>query len=118
MRAFDAGICDQTTVSVLTYFESNKGFVITPYWDTVSIHKMYGPQIIITNGVHGVNMWNENGKKLEDYNQTSSMMRHIVGQRNDQKFEPEWIKTLPRLRTYTFGKEEEDGKIITEFFAK
>ena len=118
MRCFDSGICSETRVSALAYFSSNTGFTLTPFWNRIHVRKHYGAEIIITNGFYGVEMWNEGAKKLEDYNPKSSFMPYVVGQRNDQKLDDQWVKTMPRIHSYTFGKEEEDGKIITEFFSK
>ena len=116
MRAFDAGICSYTKVSALSYFESKTGVSITPLLERVIVSKIYGSSIILNGARYGSVVHNEGQKSVELYESSSMMMHSVVGQREDFRFSQEFIDKSPRLRSYTYGHEEQDGEIITKHF--
>ena len=118
MSAFDAGICSETKVSVLSYFHTKAGVSITPFYDKVVVSKTYSPTIILNGGKHGSDIHNEGAKSVTEFRSESQMMHSIVGQRKDYRFDNNLIDNAPRLRSYRTSCAIEDGEIITEFFSK
>ena len=117
MRAFDAGCCDRTKVSVHAFISTKTGVSISPVKDGVNVVKTYSPTICI-NGTRlmGNVIYNENESSIEDYKTDSCMMPHVVGERHDFIFNEEYISTLPRLRCFSYRHSKEDGEIISKFF--
>ena len=116
MRVFDAGICSYTKITALAYFESNTGVSITPLFDRVVISKVYGSSIISNGARFGSRVYNEGKKSVRCYKSSSSSMPSVVGEREDFRFSKELIDSSPRLRSYSYGYEKEDGEIIAKHF--
>ena len=117
MRTFDAGICDMTKISVHAYITTKTGVSISPMRDGVDVVKTYGSCIFI-NGTRymGNLVYNREASSVDDYHNSSSMMRWVVGGRNDFHFSDAYISKLPRLRCYSMRFAAEDGEIISNFF--